>query len=258
MHGAGPVTSDRKGSGTLYVPSASVCVTGGIQPGPLVRAMTSNAENGLLARLLLAQPPRTAKVWTTATVGFATMAAMRSTFEALLADGDHEPIVIGLTPTATEAFVEFYGAHAQEQVAASGAVAAMLAKIEAYAARLALIHHVVSVGTGSQIEPASVEAGVTLARWFAREARRIYGSTLTGPTADTAADAAAHWLAGQPEGFGTIRDMTHGPRRFRSRPALAEEAATKLIREGRAVRYVRPSGDAGGRPADGIRLVVAP
>ena len=258
MHGAGPVTSDRKGSGTLYVPSASVCVTGGIQPGPLVRAMTSNAENGLLARLLLAQPPRTAKVWTTATVGFATMAAMRSTFAALLADGDHEPIVIGLTPTATEAFVEFYGAHAQEQVAASGALAAMLAKIEAYAARLALIHHVVSVGTGSWIEPASIEAGVTLARWFAREARRIYGSTLTGPTADTAADAAAHWLAGQPESFGTIRDMAHGPRRFRSRPALAEEAATKLIREGRAVRYVRPSGDAGGRPADGIRLVVAP
>ena len=139
-----------------------------------------------------------------------------------------------------------------------GALAAMLAKVEAYAARLALIHHVVSVGKDSQIEPASVEAGVVLARWFAREARRIYGSALTGPTADTAADAAAHWLAGQPEGFGTIRDITHGPRRFRSRPASAEEAATKLIREGRAVRYVRPSGDAGGRPADGIRLVVAP
>ena len=245
----------------LYVPSASVCVTGGIQPGPLVRAMTSNTENGLLARLLLAQPPRIQKVWTTATIGFATMADMRMTFKALLADGRCETDkykVIEMTPTATEAFKKFYAVHGQELWAASGALAAMLAKVEAYAARLALIDHVVSVGKDSQIEPASVEAGVVLARWFAREARRIYGSALTGPTADTAADAAAHWLAGQPEGFGTIRDITHGPRRFRSRPASAEEAATKLIREGRAVRYVRPSGDAGGRPADGIRLVVAP
>ena len=261
MHGAGPVTSDRKGSGTLYVPSASVCVTGGIQPGPLVRAMTSNAENGLLARLLLAQPPRKPKEWTTSTVGFATMAAMQGTFEALLADGDHDPIVIGMTPTAADTFVKFYVAHAQEQMASSGAMAAMLAKIEAYAARLTLIHHVVSVGTGSRIEPASVEAGVALARWFAREARRIYGSTLTGPTADPAdddADAAAHWLAGQPECFSTIRDLAHGPRRFRSSLAAAEAAAARLVRVGRAVRHVQPSGAAGGRPADGIRLVLAP
>ena len=261
MHTAGSVTSDRKGSGTLNVPKAFVCVTGGIQPGPLSRAMKTNTDTGFLARLLLAQPPRTPKVWTTAAVGFATMAAMRGTFKALLADGDGKPIVIGKTPAAEDAFAKFYVAHAQEQMAASGAMAAMLAKIEAYAARLTLIHHVVSVGTGSRIEPASVEAGVALARWFAREARRIYGSTLTGPTANPAdddADAAAHWLAGQPEGFSTIRDLAHGPRRFRNSLTAAEAAAARLVRVGRAVRHVQPSGAAGGRPTDGIRLVVAP
>ncbi len=58
-------------------------------------------------------------------------------------------------------------------------MAAALNKLEAYTARFAQIHHVVGrVARGDddlvQVEADSVKAGVTLCRWFAVEARRIY------------------------------------------------------------------------------------
>ena len=54
---------------------------------------------------------------------------------------------------------------------------ALRPKLEGYAARLALVHHVVdAAGRGGlddvPVEQASLEAGVTLCRWFAAEARR--------------------------------------------------------------------------------------
>ena len=54
--------------------------------------------------------------------------------------------------------------------------------------------------------------------------------------------------------YGLGHNSRCRPRRFRN--SLA--AAIRFVRVGRAVRYMRPSGDAGGRPTDGIRLVLAP
>src|SRR5262249_26469560 len=58
--------------------------------------------------------------------------------------------------------------------------AAALAKLEGGTARLALLHHTCrAVAAGEDglapIEADSVEAGVTLSRWFGNEARRFYG-----------------------------------------------------------------------------------
>jgi len=60
--GARPLVVDRKTSGTLYVPRAAVSIIGGIQPGTMAKYVgQEHRDNGLLARLLLAMPPRRAK-----------------------------------------------------------------------------------------------------------------------------------------------------------------------------------------------------
>jgi hypothetical protein len=61
-------------------------------------------------------------------------------------------------------------------------LAAAFSKIEAYAARFALIHHVVTHLEGVHTHDSgavglnSLEAGITLARWFANETERVYSA----------------------------------------------------------------------------------
>ena len=62
---------DRKSANprTMYIPQASVSVTGGIQPVILHRALgIEHRESGLAARLLLTCPPRKPKRWTEADI----------------------------------------------------------------------------------------------------------------------------------------------------------------------------------------------
>ncbi len=71
MFGGRSTAVDRKGGilRTISIPYAAVSVCGGIQPGPLARALgTEHRENGLAARLLLAYPPRKLKRWTEAEI----------------------------------------------------------------------------------------------------------------------------------------------------------------------------------------------
>ena len=71
MHSAESITVDRKSGDprTIHVPHAAVCISGGIQPDILARALTpEHRECGLAARLLLAYPPRRVKRWTEADV----------------------------------------------------------------------------------------------------------------------------------------------------------------------------------------------
>ncbi|NCX99679.1 MAG: DUF3987 domain-containing protein, partial [Planctomycetia bacterium] len=124
LYNAGPLTVDRKLTGTLYVPSASVSIFGGIQPKTLARALGQrHIDNGLAQRFILASPPRRMKAIPTADVGFATIEAVRSMFDtlgALPAAADGFPKVIDLEPEAADAWEAFYNAHAREQFAATG------------------------------------------------------------------------------------------------------------------------------------------
>jgi hypothetical protein len=67
MHRAGTVIIDRKTGDrtTLFIPHAAASVTGNIQPAVLARALRPDLlEAGFAARLLLAMPTKTPKVWT--------------------------------------------------------------------------------------------------------------------------------------------------------------------------------------------------
>src|SRR5262249_15366477 len=66
LHHAGTLMYDRKTGDrrTIIVSKAAASVTGGIQPGTLARALSSEyREAGLGARLLLAMPPKVVKKW---------------------------------------------------------------------------------------------------------------------------------------------------------------------------------------------------
>jgi hypothetical protein len=262
MHNAGAFTVDRKSSGTVYVDSAAVSVTGGVQPGMLARAMTAdNVDSGLLARLLVAMPPRRPKSWTMETASFQTLDAMCDVFRGIINVPMLEsgPLDLRFDADAQQAFREFYEEHAAVQAAASGAVASILAKMEGTAARLALLIHVVRHATDEccdeLIGKDSAMRGIALARWFARESQRVYEMILGGRVADRVADdaaAAERWIERQDGGFASLRDLKKGPRRFRGDDDRAEQAVRRLVQEGKAKRAVSATG---GRQADGVRLV---
>jgi hypothetical protein len=183
---ARPMLVDRKTSGTLYVPRAAVSIVGGIQPGILRRALTPEyVDSGLAARLLLAMPPRRARKWTEADVHPDIEDSVAAAYDALHAlmheydaDGEPQPVALSLTRAARATWIAYYDAHALETVELDGELAAAWSKLEAYAARLALVVHCVRAVTGDcaadAVDERSIDAGITLARWFGGEARRVY------------------------------------------------------------------------------------
>jgi hypothetical protein len=153
LHRAGTIIVDRKqGNQTLYIPRASASVTGGIQPETLARALTKEYfENGLAARLLLAMPKRLQKQWTEAELSSSTIQALTLLLETLFelkfnayGEGASIPVDVSLDTPAKVLWVDFYNQWAKEQISLEGELAAAWSKLEGYAARLALVHHVVT------------------------------------------------------------------------------------------------------------------
>lgn len=134
MHNGESVVVDRKTGNprTIYVPQASVSVTGGIQPAILHRALgIVHRESGLAARLLLTGPPRKPKRWTEADIDPEAEAELARLFDRLYDlqptvddTGDPRPVIVGLTPDAKSAWKAYYNAHAEEQNDLSGDLSA--------------------------------------------------------------------------------------------------------------------------------------
>src|SRR5262249_9743243 len=153
MHRAGTVIVDRKSGErkTLFVQRAAISVTGGIQPGVLARALTPEfLDAGLAARLLMGMPPKLPKRWSEVAVSPGVEQGSQDVLDKLLAlgfdtqDGEKIPHVLTLSPEGKVVWVQFYNDWAREQAAVEGELAAAFSKLEGYAARLALVHHVVS------------------------------------------------------------------------------------------------------------------
>jgi hypothetical protein len=130
----------------------------------------------------------------------------------------------------------------------------MLNKAEAWAARLALVFHMIAQAgadptRGDRIKADSIEAGVGVARWAAREWRRVFEGIQAG--AIEADDRLLReWLRSR-GGVATARDVArHGPRAYRA-PGVAEAALQRLTKNGAAEWAQVPTG---GRPADAVRL----
>jgi len=264
MHTAGPVIVDRKTGDppTLYVPRAAVSVTGSIQPAILKKcAITEFLESGLLARFLMAMPPKRKKEWTDKTIDPVVEGAYQGLLENLLklecAKDDRDrnvPVVLPLSSDAAVEWIKFYGEWANEQNGLDGGLEFAYAKLEGYAARLALLHHVVRCvenGTDAttEIGVESIRAGIELARWFGQEARRIYSAVLEPAKRDT---PGLMELIRREGGSVTVRDLMRTNNRKYPDARTAEDALNKLVESG-AAKW-EPSQTNGGRAARRLKL----
>lgn len=266
FHGARPWLYDRKTGAkpSIYIRRAAVSVLGGIQPDTFARALDIEARaSGLGARLLLAWPPRVPKQWTDIDISEEVQEAYEQVLNNLVElemdrdrDGRPCPFLLKLTPDAYHLWTEFYNEWGREQIAVDGDMAACFAKIEGYACRLSLVHHVVSrVGAMEDCQPVDVEsmrAGIDMARWFAYEARRVY--SLFDESDEQKSDRKLYEFIRDRGGHITPRELQRSNRRRWPDAATAEQALQELVEVGLGRWEETGPGTKGGRPSKLFRL----
>ncbi len=269
IHRAESLIVDRKTATkkTLFVKRAAVSLAGTIQPRALRRALGDvYFDNGLAARLLLASPPRVAKKWTEASVDLDTYKAVERIYSRLLAlnfasneDEPAVPIDVPLSAEAKRIWISFYEEHAEVMEAAYGKLAAAYAKLEAYAARFALVFcmaNIVSADTWTMandvmIDMSSMMAGVELAKWFRYEAERVYAIIEESETEVERRQVVE--LIQRKGGRITANDLRRCSRRFATSDE-AEKCLDELATAGAGVWETSEHGRAGGRPTRVFRL----
>lgn len=259
MHTGESITVDRKTGTprTIHVPQAAVCITGGIQPGILQRAMgAEHRESGLLARLLMAYPPRKPKQWTEAQIDADSEADLVRLFDRLYElqpvvndDGETRPGMVRLSADAHSAWTAYYNAHAKEQANLSGDLSAAWSKLEEYAARLALVIHFTrwaandpTLADVNIVDVESMSAGIRFATWFKRETSRVY-AILDESEADCDQRRLLEWIENR-GGSVTAREVQQGCRWLKA-PGSAEAALDVLFKENRGVWIASPVGQRG-------------
>lgn len=280
MHRASELTVDRKtGRRLTYIPRAAVSMTGGIQPATMASALTGryrpkkgevqitsareHFDNGLAARLLFAMPPRKAKSWTEQDVSLQIREIMQRLFNDLISlemntdeNGTPCPVDLQFDPKAHKQWIRFYNEHAQEQVELTGDMAAAWSKLEGYAARFALLFHLIryaandpTLKDGNQIDERSLAAAIEVSRWFGEETSRIYATI--GARSETDQQRERRELIRIIKSAGgriTSRELMRHCRRYRDRVNDADTALQTLVDAGLGVIQSRLTTRRGGRP----------
>jgi hypothetical protein len=212
----------------------------------------------------VAMPPMKKRVWTETELTPARTTAVGQLFDSLYAlepatdsPGKPAPKDVLLNKAAREEWVSFFNEHnRQQQELGDPALAAVWSKLEAYAARFALVIHCCRAAAKDGVQPLlldaeSLRAGVTLARWFGGEAARVYQEIATDP--GERAEEELVELISRLGGEITERQLWRSSRVFRS-PGAATAALESLVSEGLGKWvYPGPSAD-GGCPARRFRL----
>ncbi|MCC6123398.1 MAG: DUF3987 domain-containing protein [Pirellulales bacterium] len=268
MFNAGSLRVDRKtgDSKFIYIPHAAVSMTGGIQPKILSRLKTTEyTENGFFARLLLASPPRQPHRWSEDEISSEAKRSIQQLFDGLLGlavrtddRGDIIPIDVHLNAPAKHTFIRFVNAHAKQQhQETAGELAAVWSKLECYAARIALVFHMVRVVAGDselldidRVDATDIQSGIELVEWFKNETRRIYA--ILGETEEEGEARELIELITQRGGEITTRDLMRASRKYRVAED-AEAVLTSLAERDWGAWYVREH-DGAGRPVSVFRL----
>lgn len=254
LHRAGSIIVDRKVGGTISVPRAAVSIVGTIQPGVLASVLAGeHMENGLVARILYAMPPERPAGWSDDEVS----PLVRENWTSLLDDlralpVSSEPAVVGLTPAARAEFKKWFHELALRRAESESDVeAAIAAKIEGAAARLALVRQLVDDPGAPAVDVEAMVAGIEMARWFHDEALRVLASFTESPQ-DHERRKLVEWINGK-GGAVTARDLRAGVHRYR--PAGAAQAALDgLVGAGLGRWVTEQPGPQGGRPKRVFRL----
>jgi hypothetical protein len=248
-HRGGQVVVDRKNGTSIFVPRGAVSICGTIQPRILAKVMTPEARAcGAAARMLVAMLPRRRRVWTEATLSDETYRGYERVVRGMFnLSWTGEPVVVPLGDDARRLFIEFFNDWNREADDLGDDLAAAWAKLEGYAPRFALIDHLVSTLDALQPSPigvASMANGIALARWFGREAERVY-ATLEQTAGESERFDLIEFIR-RKGGRVTPRDVRDWNRTAYPTSEAAEAALRKLNVRGRwATGTVGPNG---GRP----------
>jgi hypothetical protein len=163
-------------------------------------------------------------------------------------------------PNAKESWVSWFTQWGDATDAAEGEQAAALAKLEGYAARLALLHHVVSLTAADPerlvihpITETSLHAGISLVEWFASEAVRVYMILRETPE-ERECRRLVEWIDAR-GGAVTVRELHRANQRRWPTSEHAELALDALVQVGLG-RWSEPqSGPYGGRPSGYFHLL---
>jgi len=196
FHSGGAVKVDRSNADEppIYIPHGLVSVTGTIQE-PVLRKLLSDGDakhfdNGLAPRFLMAMPPEIERQWSEQVTSPELAEQYANLFQALLVlapqleaeTGRRVPVKLTWSPKAKARWIEFYNANAREMRGfKSDRLRSAWSKLEAQAARLALVFHVIreahlpSPGDNTNtISDDTLDAALTWIEWLKNETRRIY------------------------------------------------------------------------------------
>ena len=265
MFDGGEIEVDRKTDiGPTRIPSAAVCVTGGIQPAVLKRAIgDEHFENGLLPRFLIAYPPEKQRTWCDDGIDRQTVEnaaeVMRRLYEL---DFEHDrfgepaPALLKLSSNAREVWIQFYNSINAERMELGERLGSAWTKLENYAARLALVIHLSRWAAGDDVDPREVDAdslnaGILIARWCCHETTRVY-QMLSETEQQRHAKEVVEFIQ-RKGGAVSPRDLISGIARIRDAEA-AEATLNALVKDDRGMWIEKPPGPKGGRPTRKFHL----
>ena len=178
MHGGRSFYVDRVNRGSVKVSRSSVSVSGTIQPQVFASALNKPEyrESGLIARLLLACPPVTEKVWSEQGISSTVSGDWKELLWILLEIKDDR--VLTLSSEAKSLWVQFYNQLNRSLKSHGKDMKASWKKLEGYAARLALVFQMVEWASGGgsseMVEPKAMDSAIRLVHWFGAETERVY------------------------------------------------------------------------------------
>ncbi len=177
-----PIIADRASwDEPVIIPRTFVSVTGGIQPDR-ISLLNSKEQDGFFSRLLLVYPEPVRDEWTEEVVSKQVMEKYITRYNTLFElsseydlEKGHRPKVLPFTPKAREYFIHFFYTNLGDvEREFHPILKATFKKMEAYAARFALIIQLLFDADSSEIHENSMEGGVVLAEYFKAHARKIY------------------------------------------------------------------------------------
>jgi len=267
FYNAAPVKVNRASGKRIYVPSAALTIFGTCQPAVFLRAIgvhghgSNQVENGLAARFIIAAPEPRPKRWRESKPFetrhyHAMIAKLLAVPLQRNAEGRIEPVNIELRPEGQKRFAAFVTEHGKHGHSIENPpLRYHYAKLEAIAARLALIFYQCDVATGDLDEGQGVQdrhvlAGIAIVRWYGREAWRVYEGCESSEEREMRA------LVEKISEYGgviRVRDMRDMSRKWRD--SLAADMALKTLESyGYGEFFWENAGPNGGRPSKLFRL----
>lgn len=258
-HGGRPAKINRKVGPCIFIPQATLSITGTIQRPILKDVLTgSHIGSGMAARFLFSMPPEFKRKWSDEEIEddlierYENLIFGLSRLEMYRTPSDGwQSVSIGMTADAQRRFRQFYDeVGASRPDIESAEMKAAWSKLEGGAARIALVLSCARFLLGERrrevVEDVDIEAGIIASKWFAREAERIY-SMLTETPEDKELTDLIDWIQGQ---GGSVLPADLAKRKWRYRESgSADTVLQKLVNNKAGIWSDTTTTDHGGRPA---------